>query len=368
MVQFMSVADVTYPGMYQGFLNAVDVLNFDLSWMISAGCVVVMDFHGKLLTLTLGPMLAMLLLIGTHAYTKRIYRFSDQALKIIRHKHVSMALLLMLLVYSSSSSVIFQMFDCEKLDDDKDYLRADYTIECDSLRHKVLMGYAGFMFVLYPLGIPGLFGFVLFRNRRVLTDEEGRDDELSVKSISNLWKPYKPSRYYYEVIECGRRIFLTGVILIDDDDSAAQIAVTLILAFVFTVISEGLAPYESQTDAWVCRMGHAVVVVSMYYALLLKVNVSGETPASQKLFDTVLILTHVGMILTVVLETILTGYAMSRVQVEEARPRFRQGRFWSTTRSVRVASAANYKSSNGSEIGIELKLLANGVHSASNRR
>ena len=349
----MSVADVTYPRMYQDFLNAVDVLNFDLSWIISAGCVVVMDFHGKLLTLTLGPILAMLFLSGTYAYTKRIYRSSDQALKVIKHKHVSMGLLLMFLVYSSASSVIFQMFDCEKLDDGKDYLRADYTIECDSLRHRVLMGYAGVMFLLYPLGIPALFSYVLFRNRRVLADEEGREGELSVRSISNLWEPYKPSRYYYEVIECGRRIVLTGVILIIDDDSAAQIAVTLILAFVFTVISEGLAPYESQTDAWVCRLGHAVVVASIYYALLLKVDVSGETPASQELFDAILILTHVVMILTVVFETILTGYAMSRGQVENPRPRFREGRFWSTTRSVRVASAASYKSSNCYESGFE---------------
>ena len=150
------MADVTYPGIYQKFLNAAEVFNFDLSWMISAGCFVVVDFHGKLLILTLGPILVMLLLSGTYTYVVLRRRASRGALKIVRYKHVSVGLLVMFLVYSSASSTIFQMFDCDSLDDGKDYLRADYTIECDGDKHKGLMIYAGFMILLYPVGIPGL--------------------------------------------------------------------------------------------------------------------------------------------------------------------------------------------------------------------
>lgn len=43
------VADITYPGVYQLFLNTVDFLNFDLTWMISVGCFVVVDFHAQFL-------------------------------------------------------------------------------------------------------------------------------------------------------------------------------------------------------------------------------------------------------------------------------------------------------------------------------
>ncbi|CAN0137715.1 unnamed protein product, partial [Ectocarpus fasciculatus] len=39
VTQFTSVANVTYPDVYQRFLNGLDVFNFDLSWIMSAGCV-----------------------------------------------------------------------------------------------------------------------------------------------------------------------------------------------------------------------------------------------------------------------------------------------------------------------------------------
>ncbi|CAN0497746.1 unnamed protein product [Laminaria digitata] len=46
-----------------------------------------------------------------------------------------MMLLLTFLVYSSVSSILFQMFACDDLEDGKNYLRADYRVECDSSQH-----------------------------------------------------------------------------------------------------------------------------------------------------------------------------------------------------------------------------------------
>ncbi|CAN0424457.1 unnamed protein product, partial [Scytosiphon promiscuus] len=88
-------------------------------------------------------------------------------------------------------------------------------------------------------------------------------------TTSSLWEPYTPKVFYYEVIECGRRILLTGVVVFIYPNTAAQIAVTLMIAFAFVVFSEGLAPYTSPWDTWISRMGHVVVFVSMYVALLL---------------------------------------------------------------------------------------------------
>ena len=47
--QFASVANVIYPDVYQGFLDALGFFNFDLAWVFSAGCVVDIDFHDRLL-------------------------------------------------------------------------------------------------------------------------------------------------------------------------------------------------------------------------------------------------------------------------------------------------------------------------------
>ena len=126
--QFASVANVTYPDVYQGFLDGLDVFNFDLGWVLSAGCIFDIDFHDRLLVSTISPIIALLFLVCSYAVAVYINRGKPESLQNVRHKHVSMVLLLTFLVYSSVSSILFQMFACEDLEDGKKYLRADYRV------------------------------------------------------------------------------------------------------------------------------------------------------------------------------------------------------------------------------------------------
>lgn len=308
----------------------MDFLNFDLSWVISVGCFLDVDFHDRLLWTTIAPIATMGLLEGTYTIAVRRHGQSSQtAIRNAQHKLVSMVLLVTFLIYSSTSSTVFQMFACEKLDDGKRYLLADYSIECDSFKHKVLQIYAGLMIIVYPVGIPALYACLLFSNRHVLLDKNNRNESPIVESTSDLWKPYKPHRFYYEVIECCRRIMLAGVVVFIYPNTAAQIAVTLAIAVTFMVASEALAPYVSQWDIWVSRIGHAVIFASMYLALLLKVDVSDENAGSQKTFEATLVAVHVCMILAVVLEALVMAFNLRvNKQKEDPQPRFR-GRSYS---------------------------------------
>ncbi|CAM9811107.1 unnamed protein product, partial [Ascophyllum nodosum] len=139
------------------------------------------------------------------------------------------------------------------------------------------------MIVLYTVGIPYFYAILLFKNRDVLVqDAPFRNNCSRVRSTSRLWSPYKPSVFYFEVIECARRVLLAGVVVFFNPGTASQIAVALILAFAFAIISESLDPYTSKWDTWLSRTGHVVVFVSVYVALLLKVDVSTERHDSQR--------------------------------------------------------------------------------------
>lgn len=118
--------------------DGVDIINFDLSWVISAGCFLDVVFHDQLLWTTIAPIIIMGLLGGTYAAAVRKHGESSTAIRNAQQKHVSMALLVTFLVYSSVSSTVFQMFAREELEDGKRYLLADYTIECTSFKHKAL--------------------------------------------------------------------------------------------------------------------------------------------------------------------------------------------------------------------------------------
>ncbi|CAM9356991.1 unnamed protein product [Ascophyllum nodosum] len=270
--------------------------------------------------MTLCPIIAVVLLGATYLVAADKNHGSSRAIRIVGHKHVSMALLITFLVYSSVSSVLFQTFDCEVLDDGNDYLRADYSIECDTFRHRAFMIYAGFMILVYPVGIPALYAVFLFRNRKVLTDENARQSDYGAYWISDLWMPYKPWLFYYEVVECVRRITLAGVVLFFvGDNTSTQISVTLLLAILFALIAGGLTPYDSQLDGWISCMGHAVVILSLFFLLVTDVQVLDEAVISQDAYGWILIALNASMVL-VVIRFACCGYGYAKDRTARGFP------------------------------------------------
>ena len=281
-MQFVHVSDVAFLNVFDKFLDSVNFFSFDFSCFVSIGCFLEVDFHDRLLWTTITPVVIMGLLgviyvIAVHKHRGSFETFSRK----IEEKHVSTALLVTFLVYSSVSSIAFQMFACDKLDTGKRYFRVDYTIDCDSTKHRALQIYAGLMIVLYTVGIPAMYSSLLFSNRRVLREEKGREQSRFARSISDLWKPYKPQRFYNDVIECSRRILLTGTVVFIYPNTASQTAADFAIAALFVFVSMAMAPYKSCWDAWISRIGHAIVSATMYFALLLKVDISGENHSSQ---------------------------------------------------------------------------------------
>ena len=205
------MANVTYPDVYEQFLQAIDVINLDLGWMISAGCLWPdINFHGRLLFTTLGPLVALAYLGATYAFavvkTRRqpvgaspTHVSKEIARERVDTEHTSALLLLSFLVYSSASSSVFRMFACDHLDDGEVYLRADYRILCTDSKHHALQIYAGIMVLVYPVGIPLVYAVLLYRLRGVLrTAGPARTNSPSASTINTLWAPYRPSCYFYE--------------------------------------------------------------------------------------------------------------------------------------------------------------------------
>ena len=98
---------------------------------------------------------------------------------------------------------------------------------------------------------------------------------------------------------------LTGFVVFICPNTAAQVAITQAIAFIFAFTSERRDPYDSHWDAWVSRIGHVMVVLTIYVALLAKIDVLNEGSQSQALLAGVLVAAHIAMILAVVAEAIV---------------------------------------------------------------
>ncbi len=202
-----------------------------------------------------------------------------------------------------------QTFACDKIDTGASYLRADHSIECFTTEHRLYTAYAGLMCLVYPLGIPFAYAAILYKARRGLKSDE--EDEgattatsTDVAALRPLWQPYRRSVYYYEVVECFRRVTLSGLVVFILPDTAGQVMTAFLLSLAFFAVFTVLYPYADARDTWLARIGHAIVMMSMFVALAVKLDVEDDDGFSRDVFAGALVLVNVVMILTVVVEAL----------------------------------------------------------------
>jgi len=145
---------------------------------ISAGspqCFTRFDYIDRLLLSTLTPIIFVALLMVTcvfHVQVTPKHKFKE----VIGH-YTSCVLLLTYLVLPTVSTFIFGAFGCENVDPSgvvpgmPTYLRHDYSIACDSALYQfgVTLGIA--MILVYPIGIPLMYFYLLYQNRHMISSK-----------------------------------------------------------------------------------------------------------------------------------------------------------------------------------------------------
>ncbi|CAM9567596.1 unnamed protein product, partial [Laminaria digitata] len=286
----------TYPAVYATFLGWVNVLNPNIAWILSAGCLIESSFYHSLLVSTVGPLGIAGFVLLSHAVSSRRCQADDPETRAkTNHRHASVLFWTSLLIYSTASSSIFQTFACDHLDDGTYFLRADHSLECYTTTHKAFMVYAGVMVGVYPIGIPASYALVLYRSRASLhAGQVASTADAAI--VRELRAPYRPQVYYYEVVECLRRVLLSGAVVLVFPNSAAQVAITFLLAIWSAAVLTVLHPYACRSHTWLARSSHAVVILSMYLALLQKIDDFSNEGSSQHVFACVLVALNCGLI------------------------------------------------------------------------
>ena len=164
--------------------------------------------------------------------------------------------LVIFLVYPGVSAKVFATFACDKLDEplygSDSWLRVDHSISCNDSQRPIYYGYAWLMVFVYPLGVPALYAYLLFRKeRRPLTaakeEEEAADaqrrmsrcstGESSMDGIAEVQAKhdaklayilpiigsYSYRSYWFELGDAMRKLLLIGVPVFLVDDWVTQV-------------------------------------------------------------------------------------------------------------------------------------------------
>ena len=290
--------------MYEAFLRYVDVFNLNISWILSVGCLFETNFYHSLLVSTMGPLVIAGCVLASHSVSCRRCPAQDREARAkIDGRHASVLFWMSLLVYATASSSVFRTFICDYLDTGSSFLRSDHSLECYTTTHKIFIAYACVMVAVFPLGIPFCYAFVLHRNRASLkVGVSFEANTTNIASFRELWEPYRPQVYFYEVVECLRRVVLSGIVVFIFPNTVGQVATSLLLAIFMAAVFMVVNPYVSRWHTWLARISHAVVILSLFVALLQKVDDVNDDMSSQHVFACVLVATNCGLILAVGVE------------------------------------------------------------------
>ena len=132
-------------------------------------------------------------------------------MKKYRSSCFSTAIAITYFVLPTVTTKIFVLFPFDELDDGSKILRNYYTISCQDDDRDFWETYGKAMVGLFPVGVILMYAFLLWSKRAKLKKPvEQRLEDEEITPLLFLWEPYKFEFWYYEVIETGRRLMMTG--------------------------------------------------------------------------------------------------------------------------------------------------------------
>lgn len=277
------VFSVAMPPLFAKLSKGVSFLFLDFNSI--TGCTAKFDYFEILLAMTIPPLgiiLAVSILCSLE-YFIRCHILQSLPTREVPQRlfeYVRVALLITFLVLPLVATTIVHAFQCTDVDPnlednmDNEYMVADLNISCSSdyYRYKVLP-YAVLMFLLYPVGIPAMYGYMLYTCReelknRFMEDREVNSEERTAISTNSdlseewnngkmsplahctdfLWRDYKPKYWYWELIETTRRLSLTALLSVLFPGSIGQIIIGLTVTTLYIKLYSIHSPYLERED------------------------------------------------------------------------------------------------------------------------
>eukprot|EP00944_MAST-04C_sp_MAST-4C-sp1_P003556 g3556.t1 len=273
-IQILSVSDSAYkipwPQEFLNFLRIMTPVNFDFLSMSGVGCLVEYNFFHSYTTMMMIPICVSVFvyvtyIIGLKRHEHHFKKRFTHAMRTHYTNHVlQFTMWIVLIIYPPLSRRSLEYFNCSGNIDGKYYLTKDYTIECFTGEWNAMLPVAIVSVAIYPLGIPALFAFQLWKHRKKL------DDDAVLARYGFLYEPYQREAFLWDIWEMLRKLLLTGVIVLIFPGKSFQvvfIALCNICFLTFLTIEKPHVPGAGRTLAFLASFA---ITFTMMLGLVLK--------------------------------------------------------------------------------------------------
>lgn len=171
---------------------------------------------------------------------------------------------------------------CQTFDGDYgSYLRVDYTISCDGMVYKGMYAFAVLMVLVIPVGVPVLYAVLLLGKRRLINplNTETREEAVAIREkpgnkdriahLEFLYGLYWPQYYYAEVVECVRRLLLTGVPVLWMQGTPTCCAFGSLICIATVVVICSTKPCMDRTNTQLLAAANGAQYLTLFGGLLV---------------------------------------------------------------------------------------------------
>ena len=152
-------------------MSYFSVLSFDILEVMSVDCLAAKpSFVQKFFFTQLLPVLLLGLIKVIERYHLRGSVKGEHRRKV-KEQTLNRIFLILFLLYPQVSASVFQIFMCRDLGGGESIHLFDAALDCNSPWYQIVRVIAAVCMVIYPLGIPSVFGVLLYTNRKVLSHD-----------------------------------------------------------------------------------------------------------------------------------------------------------------------------------------------------
>ena len=190
---------------------------------------------------------------------------------------------------------------CQKLcRDEKDescseYLKADYSIQCQGPRYRYLLIGAYFS-IAYIVALPATSFIALLRQRKSILTKRYRIDKSHdfgsskelITGLRFLFENYKTRSWYWELVEMSRKVIITSGLILVGQESRSYIGLALVIAGMYGMLFCWIRPIQDQFDNRLMSASLAVTVVNLAVGAVSRIPAENITAFMYPYMDEVL--------------------------------------------------------------------------------
>jgi hypothetical protein len=185
-----------------------------------------------------------------HAYSRVASEFVGYIITAIT--------VVMFMIHPNITKQFFMVFSCKSIggiaDPGASFLLGDLTEPCHSSQHLFFMFTLGIpMLLLWVLGIPLFAWVILFSNRKLIQANSAGLSSVTLarkkaleSQMAFLYRGYKPTRFYWFLMEMGRKVALVAIAVFFPGALYTQLLLASLLIFACILAQLAFQPFENR--------------------------------------------------------------------------------------------------------------------------